>query len=71
MMSSTRLDATIPMLLRMHGLFWLCAAKQHGKIHEFERHVFSAQASAQPFLVFGLLTTGLAVGHHTQQLLGQ
>jgi chlorophyll synthase len=27
------------------------------------------QASAQPFLVFGLLTTGLAVGHHTQQLL--
>lgn len=29
------------------------------------------QASAQPFLVFGLLTTGLAVGHHTQQLLLQ
>jgi chlorophyll synthase len=27
------------------------------------------QASAQPFLVFGLLTTGLAVGHHTQSLL--
>ena len=27
------------------------------------------QASAQPFLVFGLLTTGLAIGHHTQQLL--
>lgn len=26
------------------------------------------QASAQPFLVFGLLTTGLAVGHHTQLL---
>jgi len=23
------------------------------------------QASAQPFLVFGLLTTGLAIGHHT------
>jgi chlorophyll synthase len=22
------------------------------------------QASAQPFLVFGLLTTGLAIGHH-------
>ena len=22
------------------------------------------QARAQPFLVFGLLTTGLAVGHH-------
>lgn len=27
------------------------------------------QASAQPFLVFGLLTTGLAIGHHTQQLI--
>ena len=27
------------------------------------------QASAQPFLVFGLLTTGLAIGHHTQQLM--
>lgn len=27
------------------------------------------QASAQPFLVFGILTTGLAIGHHTQQLL--
>ena len=27
------------------------------------------QASAQPFLVFGLLTTGLAIGHHTQQFI--
>lgn len=27
------------------------------------------QASAQPFLVFGLLTTGLAWGHHTTNLL--
>lgn len=26
--------------------------------------VLGVQASAQPFLVFGLLTTGLAVGHH-------
>ena len=26
------------------------------------------QASAQPFLVFGLLTTGLAIGHHNQLL---
>jgi chlorophyll synthase len=26
------------------------------------------QASAQPFLVFGLLTTGLAVGHHNAGL---
>ena len=28
------------------------------------------QASAQPFLVFGLLTTGLACGHHVQSLAG-
>lgn len=27
------------------------------------------QASAQPFLVFGLLTTGLAIGHHTTSVL--
>lgn len=27
------------------------------------------QASAQPFLVFGLLTTGLAIGHHTSNVL--
>ena len=26
------------------------------------------QASAQPFLVFGLLTTGLAIGHHNAGL---
>ena len=26
------------------------------------------QASAQPFLVFGLLTTGLAIGHHNAVL---
>ncbi len=26
------------------------------------------QASAQPFLVFGLLCTGLAIGHHNQLL---
>ena len=26
------------------------------------------QASAQPFLVFGLLTTGLAIGHHSSAL---
>lgn len=28
------------------------------------------QASAQPFLVFGLLTAGLAIGHHNQLLTG-
>lgn len=27
------------------------------------------QAAAQPFLVFGLLTTGLAWGHHTTNML--
>jgi hypothetical protein len=27
------------------------------------------QAAAQPFLVFGLLCTGLAIGHHNQLLL--
>lgn len=26
------------------------------------------QAAAQPFLVFGLLTTGLAIGHYNAQL---
>ena len=26
------------------------------------------QAAAQPFLVFGLLTTGLAIGHHNMGL---
>lgn len=26
----------------------------------------TARAPAQPFLVFGLLTTGLAIGHHNQ-----
>lgn len=28
------------------------------------------QARAQPFLVFGLLTTGLAIGHHNAATLG-
>lgn len=28
------------------------------------------QASAQPFLVFGLLTTGLAYGHHINSVTG-
>lgn len=28
------------------------------------------QARAQPFLVFGLLTTGLAIGHHNAAMLG-
>ena len=28
------------------------------------------QARAQPFLVFGLLTTGLAIGHHNAALMG-
>ena len=28
------------------------------------------QARAQPFLVFGLLTTGLAIGHHNAAAMG-
>ena len=32
------------------------------------RPLFLSQARAQPFLVFGLLCTGLAIGHHNAGL---